>query len=312
MGNTAGAVHQVWRPTGGERELVKFFEAPSRTFDIRSANSPSVKAETRNQDERPTHQAVTMSSVHFCGRCGAPNDITADFCANCGAVLELPVESPFQQEPSAPPTRPIRTSRSGVLWVIPLVIVLLAGGIIAGLVLSRGSPSIGESATTDTTTADENDDLATVMPQETTTTTSTTSLPAATRTTTSLPPQPPNDIFGRVDFDRSRASQLVETWVPMLSQKWYGLRVDGIFFDENQVLQLDQSLRNEYGSIVLWSGDYSSFHRPDMWVHVVPMPFYGKSGALDWCRASTRTRADCGAKLISRVQGSKGSTAWLP
>jgi hypothetical protein len=119
-------------------------------------------------------------------------------------------------------------------------------------------------------------------------------------------------LMARVESDRSRVEAIVDVWVPILSQKWIGLEADGILYDEDRILELDEELRLNYGTLLLWSGDYSSFPRSDIWAHVVPSAFPTKEGALDWCRSSDRGRADCGAKFVSKTRPSKGSTAWLP
>lgn len=119
-------------------------------------------------------------------------------------------------------------------------------------------------------------------------------------------------LAARVESDRSRAETIVDSWVPILSQKWVGLEADGTLYDEDRILELDEELRQRYGTLLLWSGDYSSFPRSDIWAHIVPSPFSTKEGALDWCRSSDRGRADCGAKFVSKTRPSKGSTAWLP
>lgn len=105
---------------------------------------------------------------------------------------------------------------------------------------------------------------------------------------------------------------ITEYWVPMLSQKWNGLDYEGIVYGDEEILELDTYLREEYGAVLLWTGNYTSFFRSDMWVHIVPEASYDKEDALAWCAASGRSRADCGAKIVSRTRGSKGTTAWLP
>jgi hypothetical protein len=123
---------------------------------------------------------------------------------------------------------------------------------------------------------------------------------------------PGSSIESLLANDRRVATSLVDYWVPMISQKWEGLEVDGKVFDQFEVMSLDQELRYRYGSIVVWSGDYSSFFRSDMWVHIIPRKYVTSEEALNWCRNSDLTRENCGAKLLSYSKGSKGTTAWLP
>ena len=115
-----------------------------------------------------------------------------------------------------------------------------------------------------------------------------------------------------IDQDKPIARSLDEFWVPMLSQKWEGLKADGRTYDQYEVVNLDRQLRSQYGSIVIWSGEYTSFFRSDMWVHVIPRQYSTKEEALDWCRNSNLTREFCGAKFLSHIKNSKGTTAWLP
>jgi len=129
---------------------------------------------------------------------------------------------------------------------------------------------------------------------------------------TSTPRTNAETLAGRVAADRAGVEVILDTWVPILSQKWVGLEVDGFLYDEDLILELDEELRNSYGTLMLWSGDYSSFPRSDIWAHIIPSSFTTKEGALDWCRSSDRGRADCGAKFVSKTRPSKGSTAWLP
>ena len=121
-----------------------------------------------------------------------------------------------------------------------------------------------------------------------------------------------SSINSLISQDKVIAGSLDEYWVPMLSQKWEGLRADGRTYDQYEVVNLDRQLRSQYGSIVIWSGEYTSFFRSDMWVHVVPMRYSDKEEALNWCRNSNLTREFCGAKFLSHIKNSKGTTAWLP
>jgi len=157
----------------------------------------------------------------------------------------------------------------------------------------------------------------TSRPRATTTTTSTsststTTTSTTTTTTTTQPLTALEELVRRATNDAPTVETITEYWVPMLSQKWNGLDYEGIVYGDEEILELDTYLRDEYGAVLLWSGNYTSFFRSDMWVHIVPEAYYDKEGALAWCVASGRSRADCGAKIVSRTRGSKGTTAWLP
>jgi hypothetical protein len=115
-----------------------------------------------------------------------------------------------------------------------------------------------------------------------------------------------------IEQDKPVARSLDEFWVPMLSQKWEGLEADGKTYDQYAVAELDRQLRAQHGAIVIWSGEYTSFFRSDMWVHIVPRKYVTAEEALNWCRSSNLTRANCGAKFLSHTKNSKGTTAWLP
>ena len=89
-------------------------------------------------------------------------------------------------------------------------------------------------------------------------------------------------------------------------------KASGKTYDQFAVAELDRQLRAQHGAIVIWSGEYTSFFRSDMWVHIVPRKYVTAEEALNWCRSSNLTRANCGAKFLSHTKNSKGTTAWLP
>lgn len=153
--------------------------------------------------------------------------------------------------------------------------------------------------------------VTTTTASTSTTSTSTTST-TTTTTTTTLVPTALEELVRRAMNDVPTVESITEYWVPMLSQKWNGLDYEGIVYGDEEILELDTYLRDEYGAVLLWTGNYTSFFRSDMWVHVVPKLYYDKEGALAWCMASGRSRADCGGKIVSRTRGTKGTTAWLP
>lgn len=146
----------------------------------------------------------------------------------------------------------------------------------------------------------------------TTTTTTTTSTTSTTTTTTTVPLTALEELARRAIDDEPAVENIIDYWVPMLSQKWVGLDYEGIIYGEEEILDLDTSLRVGYGAVVLWTGNFTSFFRSDMWVHIVPEAYSSKEDVLEWCRYASLGRADCGAKIVSRTRGTKGSTAWQP
>lgn len=153
-----------------------------------------------------------------------------------------------------------------------------------------------------------------LRPTTTTTTSSSTTSTSSTSTTTTttMPLSALEVLVNRAMNDVPTVEGVTEYWVPMLSQKWNGLEYEGVTYGDQEILDLDTYLRAEYGAVVLWTANYTSFFRTDMWVHIIPQAFSTKEGALAWCAASGRSRADCGAKVVSRTRGTKGTTAWLP
>lgn len=152
---------------------------------------------------------------------------------------------------------------------------------------------------------------ATTSTTTTTTTTSTTST-TTTTTSTTVPLTALEELARRAIDDEPTVENIIDYWVPMLSQKWVGLDYEGIIYGEEEILDLDTSLRVGYGAVVLWTGNFTSFFRSDMWVHIVPEAYSSKEEVFEWCRYASLGRADCGAKIVSRTRGTKGSTAWQP
>jgi hypothetical protein len=155
---------------------------------------------------------------------------------------------------------------------------------------------------------------STTTSTSTTTTTTTTTSTTTTTTSTTLP-EPVTaleELARRAIDDYETVENITDYWVPILSQKWEGQEYSGIIWGYDEILELDDYLRSAYGAVLLWSGNYTSFSRSDIWAHIVPEAYYDKDGALDWCRASGISRADCGAKIVSHTMGSKGTSAWRP
>jgi len=152
----------------------------------------------------------------------------------------------------------------------------------------------------------------TTTTSSTTTTTTTSTSTTTTTTSTTVPLTALEELARRAIDDEPAVESITDYWVPMLSQKWVGLDYEGIIYGPEEILDLDTSLRVGYGAVVLWTGNFTSFFRSDMWVHIVPEAYSSKEEVLEWCRYASLGRADCGAKIVSRTRGTKGSTAWQP
>ena len=96
-------------------------------------------------------------------------------------------------------------------------------------------------------------------------------------------------------------SALIEGWVAQLSSKQPGLEANGIVYDYPDILQDHQQLRNAYGALLGWSGDYSSYRQPDFWISYAPDRFASSDEALAWCVSAGRGPDDCFAKFLSHV-----------
>ena len=97
-------------------------------------------------------------------------------------------------------------------------------------------------------------------------------------------------------------AQLAGHWIPQLSSKhstepWTEL--DGMKFDSQQILQEHQWLRQRYGAKLLWSGDWTTYDRPDYWATVVPETFSDSGSVLSWCTSQNRDSDHCSAQKLA-------------
>ncbi|MCV7279916.1 hypothetical protein H7J88_09670 [Mycolicibacterium flavescens] len=81
-------------------------------------------------------------------------------------------------------------------------------------------------------------------------------------------------------------------WVPQLSSKRPGTVDDGIVWDNDDIWQEHLRLRQQYGAILLWSGDWN-FDDDDLWVTVATEGFPSAEGARQWCRNHGRDTWHC-------------------
>ena len=76
----------------------------------------------------------------------------------------------------------------------------------------------------------------------------------------------------------------------------------------SSILAFHQNLVSQYGAVLLWSGDYSTFKSGDLWVSVVPVAYGSKDEAKAWCDRADIDANNCFAKLLSHTHGTADST----
>jgi serine/threonine-protein kinase len=112
------------------------------------------------------------------------------------------------------------------------------------------------------------------------------------------------------DGDRAvLAKQAADLWVPQLSSKRPGVFDEGHVWDNVQTLREYLRLQQQYGVMLLWSGDWSTFDDSNYWVTIAPITYNNASGALMWCTSNGLDSDHCYAKLVSTTHGAAGSTA---
>ena len=154
-------------------------------------------------------------------------------------------------------------------------------------------------------------------PSATTAQTSSSTYPAASAPTSTY--APPVDPYQQLlDFKNSDASalaQVADRWIPQLSSKhaaqpWTCDPEDNICYNSELILQEHQKLRQQFGAILAWSGDWSVWVAPDYWVTVVPQTFSTAEGVLSWCNSNGLNRDHCSAQIVSKTQGTNGTHAY--
>ena len=107
--------------------------------------------------------------------------------------------------------------------------------------------------------------------------------------------------------------QFAEKWVPQLSSKQVGMVADGVTWTNADILREHLQLRMKYPDVRLtWSGDWSSYSRPDFWVTTAGVTFPDSGDALSWCSSKGFDRDHCYAHIVSNSRGPEGTTAFQP
>jgi serine/threonine-protein kinase len=117
-----------------------------------------------------------------------------------------------------------------------------------------------------------------------------------------LPAEPGAALQTLRGADAGTAEALVGSWAPQLSAKKPGLVVDGQTYDAAAILADHQRLQAEQpGTILVWSGDYTSFRSRDFWITLANRPFATSEEANAWCASAGYGSDDCYAKRLSHT-----------
>jgi serine/threonine-protein kinase len=204
-------------------------------------------------------------------------------------------------------------------WLVPLTIVgvvaavlLAAIGVVIGLLVSQNS---GQSPSpTPAATPTPGVTVSTVSPTFSAAPASPPALPSTRATPAPVDPEVSSyqQLRQIADGDRGQvlaATQGADLWVPQLSSKRPGVFDEGHVWNNVQTLQEHLRLRQKYGALLLWSGDWSVFDASNFWVTIAPLTFTRSSDVLMWCTSNKLDPDHCYAKLISTTHGAEGSTA---
>ena len=164
-----------------------------------------------------------------------------------------------------------------------------------------------------TALATSNNNGSSSAPQSSSTTASAFASAAATSTETPTL-DPPQQLQAFLNEDRSAVAQIVDHWVPQLSSKhgaprWTTDPEDGVTYGIPEILSEHMRLRNQYGGVLLWSGDWTVYDHPDYWVTIAPVTYSNAAGALAWCNSHNLDADHCSAQVISATQGRSGTHA---
>ena len=135
-----------------------------------------------------------------------------------------------------------------------------------------------------------------------------------TTTSDTSPPDPIQQLQALKDQDAPAVAGVVDRWIPQLSSKhatapWTDDPEDNVVYDPSQILQEHQRLRQQYGAVLLWSGDWTVYDHSDYWVSVVPTTYPDSDSVLNWCRSVGRDADHCSAQIVSKTLSSDGTHA---
>lgn len=138
--------------------------------------------------------------------------------------------------------------------------------------------------------------------------------PSAPPSTNTPPPDPVQQLQAIKNQDAPAVTQVVGQWVPQLSSKhatepWTYDPEDNVTYEPAQILAEHQQLSQQYGAVLLWSGDWTTYDHPDYWVTVVPTTYPDSDSVLNWCHSVGRDPDHCSAQIVSNTLGPDGTHA---
>jgi serine/threonine protein kinase len=227
-----------------------------------------------------------------------------------------PPSSPPLSSPPPPPPQPIvysrppataaapkRSNSSALIWfgvaVAAVVVIALVAVMLALSSENNPAPSSAPAITSTPATPAMTPDSST---------------PPTTSDTPAPPLDPTQQLQAQKDQDAPAAARVVDQWIPQLSSKhatepWTDDTEDNLVYDPAQILLENQQLRQKYGAILLWSGDWTTYDHSDYWVTVVPTTYPDSDSVLNWCRSVGRDTDHCSAQKISKTLGPDGTHA---
>jgi serine/threonine-protein kinase len=263
-----------------------------------------------------------------CPQCATLVPLNASSCGSCGyglaptpdmsMTLRFPVEQPElralpldQLPPAAAPTlmpgppppkprlEPKKPQQKKTMMTVGAILFVIATVVVIATVsASHGNKSVASNGPGQVDNATGVIDTGAGP----TTTTPSNSAPSTERSAKQM-------LDNEVANDRSQVDALTEHWVPQLSSKRVGLKVDATTYDYRAIWADFTSLRAQYPSaLLLRTDDYSSYHYKNFWVTIAAQPYSTGEAANDWCTSAGIGKDDCYAKRISHTTGYTHST----
>ncbi len=252
-----------------------------------------------------------------CPSCGSANHPGAQFCAVCGTGLTGD-PGPLVQTVPAPTQKPV----PWLAYAAGFVALAVGSFFVTRLVTKDDSTGTASSPSatveaTDVPATEPGGSTAVAPPTDAASTTIPDTVPVTTPVTTpetvpvTNPPDPLAQLAATRDADRAAVESFVGFWVPQLSAKREGIEDDGIIYTNADIVNNHNNLVNEFGTLLLFSGDYN-YKTTDLWVDIVPIAFTTPDEALVFCTDRGIDRDNCFAKFITHDPNVSPTTKLQP